>query len=64
MLLMMWKIAHVWWNVSAAPEYVIKAQILAGGRGKGRFQNDQQLGGVKFTSDPDEVGPEYVINGK
>ncbi|XP_019620615.1 PREDICTED: succinate--CoA ligase [GDP-forming] subunit beta, mitochondrial-like [Branchiostoma belcheri] len=36
-------------------EYVIKAQILAGGRGKGTFSNGVK-GGVKFTTVPDEVG--------
>lgn len=35
-------------------EYVIKAQILAGGRGKGVFSNGYK-GGVKLTKDPSEV---------
>ena len=33
---------------SAVPEYVIKAQILAGGRGKGTFDNGFK-GGVHLT---------------
>lgn len=37
-------------------EYVIKAQILAGGRGKGTFTSGLQ-GGVKLTKDPNEVVP-------
>ncbi|KAG1681700.1 Succinate--CoA ligase [GDP-forming] subunit beta, mitochondrial [Nymphon striatum] len=37
-------------------EYVIKAQILAGGRGKGTFSNGMQ-GGVKLTKDAEEVAP-------
>lgn len=35
-------------------EYVVKAQILAGGRGKGVFSNGFK-GGVKLTTDPDAV---------
>lgn len=31
------------------PEYVVKAQILAGGRGKGHFSNGFK-GGVHFTN--------------
>lgn len=37
-----------------AEEYVIKAQILAGGRGKGVFDTGFK-GGVKLTRNPDEV---------
>lgn len=37
-------------------EYVVKAQILAGGRGKGHFDNGFQKG-VHLTKDPDEVLP-------
>lgn len=43
-----------------ASEYVIKAQILAGGRGKGVFSNGFK-GGVRLTKDPSEV-PELVKN--
>lgn len=37
-----------------ADEYVVKAQILAGGRGKGHFDNGFK-GGVHLTKDRDEV---------
>lgn len=37
-----------------AAEYVVKAQILAGGRGKGHFDNGFK-GGVHLTKDPKEV---------
>lgn len=37
-----------------ADEYVIKAQILAGGRGKGYFDNGFK-GGVHLTKNPDEI---------
>ncbi|XP_076330997.1 succinate--CoA ligase [GDP-forming] subunit beta, mitochondrial-like [Tachypleus tridentatus] len=37
-------------------EFVIKAQILAGGRGKGTFSSGLQ-GGVKLTTNPKEVTP-------
>lgn len=40
--------------LSQVPEFVIKAQILAGGRGKGTFSNGYK-GGVKLTKNPDEV---------
>lgn len=43
-----------------APEFVIKAQVFAGGRGKGTFASGYQ-GGVKLTTDADEVG-EIVRN--
>lgn len=36
------------------PEYVIKAQVLAGGRGKGHFDNGFK-GGVHLTKDPSQV---------
>jgi len=39
-------------------EYVIKAQVLAGGRGKGHFDNGFK-GGVHLTKDPKEV-PQLV----
>jgi succinyl-CoA synthetase beta subunit len=34
---------------------VVKAQIHAGGRGKGRFKEDPELGGVKLARTEDEV---------
>ncbi len=34
---------------------VVKAQIHAGGRGKGRFAEDQELGGVKVVEGADEA---------
>lgn len=37
-----------------AKEYVIKAQILAGGRGKGHFDNGFK-GGVHLTKNPSEI---------
>ena len=40
-------------------EYVIKAQILAGGRGKGTFKESGLKGGVKLTTKSDEVA-QYV----
>ncbi|XP_060578648.1 succinate--CoA ligase [GDP-forming] subunit beta, mitochondrial-like [Ruditapes philippinarum] len=43
-----------------ASEYVIKAQILAGGRGKGTFSNGFK-GGVQLTKDPSKVS-ELVSN--
>ncbi|KAI1301604.1 Succinate--CoA ligase [GDP-forming] subunit beta, mitochondrial [Halotydeus destructor] len=36
-------------------EYVIKAQVLAGGRGKGHFRNSKMQGGVKLTKDKEEA---------
>ncbi|CAK1599682.1 unnamed protein product [Parnassius mnemosyne] len=39
-----------------ANEYVIKAQILAGGRGKGHFDNGFK-GGVHLTKNPSEILP-------
>ncbi|XP_077981365.1 succinate--CoA ligase [GDP-forming] subunit beta, mitochondrial-like [Glandiceps talaboti] len=39
-----------------ANELVIKAQILAGGRGKGKFSSGLQ-GGVHLTTNPDDVSP-------
>ncbi|KAK3728435.1 hypothetical protein QZH41_009481 [Actinostola sp. cb2023] len=38
-----------------AAEYVVKAQILAGGRGKGTFNSGLQ-GGVHLTKDPEVIG--------
>lgn len=42
-------------NALNASEYVIKAQVLAGGRGKGHFRNSGFKGGVKLTKDKQEV---------
>lgn len=42
-------------NSLKAAEYVVKAQILAGGRGKGHFDNGFK-GGVHLTKDPSAVG--------
>lgn len=39
---------HVFWIITDVPEYVVKAQILAGGRGKGHFDNGFK-GGVHIT---------------
>lgn len=38
-------------DISQAHEFVIKAQVLAGGRGKGFFKNSGLNGGVKLTKD-------------
>lgn len=38
-------------DISQADEFVIKAQILAGGRGKGKFINSGLEGGVQLTKD-------------
>jgi len=40
---------------TGAPELVVKAQILAGGRGKGTFYPSGFKGGVKLTKDVDQV---------
>ncbi|OTF82680.1 hypothetical protein BLA29_006880, partial [Euroglyphus maynei] len=40
-----------------ANEYVIKAQVLAGGRGKGYFKNSGFKGGVKLTKNKAEIEP-------
>lgn len=42
-------------DISKVDEYVIKAQVLAGGRGKGHFKNSGFIGGVRLTKDPDEA---------
>jgi succinyl-CoA synthetase beta subunit len=42
-------------SIKDAKEYVIKAQVHAGGRGKGHFTNGFK-GGVKFTSNPEQAG--------
>jgi succinyl-CoA synthetase beta subunit len=36
-------------------EYVVKAQVLAGGRGKGHFLNSKLKGGVKLTREKSAV---------
>lgn len=36
-------------------EYVIKAQVLAGGRGKGHFKNSGMKGGVQLNKDKNKV---------
>ena len=36
-------------------EYVIKAQVLAGGRGKGSFKQSGMKGGVKLTKDKEKI---------
>jgi len=41
-------------DVAKTEEFVIKAQILAGGRGRGTFSNGF-VGGVQLTKDPDTV---------
>lgn len=41
---------HISGIFSAAEEYVVKAQILAGGRGKGTFDNGFK-GGVQITKE-------------
>lgn len=38
------------------PEIVMKAQIHAGGRGKGTFRNSGFKGGVHLSRDPEEIG--------
>ena len=45
------KISHMF----SCDEYVIKAQILAGGRGKGVFKENGFKGGVKLTKEKTEV---------
>ena len=42
-------------QVFPCDEYVVKAMILAGGRGKGVFQENGFQGGVKLTKDVKEV---------
>ena len=46
------------WVQSENPnaELILKAQIHAGGRGKGRFINAPDVGGVQILTDPQEVG--------
>lgn len=38
-------------DISGVDEFVIKAQVLAGGRGKGVFKNSGMTGGVQLTED-------------
>ncbi|XP_063712607.1 succinate--CoA ligase [ADP-forming] subunit beta, mitochondrial-like [Symsagittifera roscoffensis] len=40
---------------SSIDEYVVKAQVLAGGRGKGSFVPSNMQGGVKMAFSPEEV---------
>ena len=42
-------------SLSDAHEYVIKAQVLAGGRGKGHFKKSSMKGGVQLTKDKQKV---------
>lgn len=42
-------------DISESEEFVIKAQVLAGGRGKGYFKNSNLQGGVKLTESPYEA---------
>jgi succinyl-CoA synthetase beta subunit len=42
-------------SLSNVREYVIKAQILAGGRGKGHFKKSAMKGGVQLTKDKAKV---------
>lgn len=44
------KLNYVMLHISDVKEYVIKAQILAGGRGKGYFDNGFK-GGVQITKE-------------
>ena len=47
--------AHIMLNERGAEEIVLKAQILAGGRGKGTFSSGLK-GGVKLSKVPAEIG--------
>ena len=47
--------AHIMLNERGAEEIVLKAQILAGGRGKGTFSSGLK-GGVKLSKEPVEIG--------
>lgn len=49
------KAAAEWLMETGAPEIVMKAQIFAGGRGKGTFSNGFK-GGVQLSTDPTEIG--------
>lgn len=42
-------------SLSNVREYVIKAQIMAGGRGKGHFKKSSMKGGVQLTKDKAKV---------
>lgn len=42
-------------DISGVEEFVIKAQVLAGGRGKGHFKTSGLSGGVKLTKDKAEA---------
>ncbi len=43
-------------ETTGIPVVVVKAQIHAGGRGKGRFKEDPELGGVNICKGADEAG--------
>ncbi len=45
-------------EASGNPVVVVKSQIHAGGRGKGRFKEDPDLGGVNVVTDGIEGGVE------
>jgi len=49
------KAAAEWLMETGAPEIVMKAQVFAGGRGKGTFSNGFK-GGVQLSTDPTEIG--------
>lgn len=42
-------------DISSTEEFVIKAQVLAGGRGKGRFLKSNLIGGVQLLKDRSEA---------
>ena len=48
-------IASKFLSENSIDEYVVKAQVLAGGRGKGSFVPSNLQGGVKLAFSPDEV---------
>ncbi|KAL4446425.1 hypothetical protein ABPG74_001166 [Tetrahymena malaccensis] len=43
-------------NTSQFTDFVVKAQVHAGGRGKGYFKESSLQGGVQFAHSPEEVG--------
>ena len=53
-------IASKFLNEHSVDEFVVKAQVLAGGRGKGSFVPSNMKGGVKMAFSPDEV--EYMAS--
>ena len=48
-------IASKFLSENSIDEYVVKAQVLAGGRGKGSFVPSNLQGGVKLAFSPNEV---------